>query len=62
MKGFLGGGGGGGAIVWDIPYLVILPGKHLNSHDCKNEPKYEADQEDVEYAGNCLYQGVHNDL
>ena len=43
-------------------YLVVFSGKHLNSHDGKDEPQDEADQQHVENAGYGLDEGVHHHL
>ncbi len=43
-------------------YLVIFSGKHLDTHDGEDKPEDEADEKDVEDAGDGLHQGVDNNL
>lgn len=43
-------------------YLVIFTGEHLNSHDSKDEPKNETDQQHVENARNGLDERVNHHL
>ena len=43
-------------------YLIVFSSKHLHAHDGKNEPEYQANQQNVEDAGNGLHQGIDNNL
>ena len=45
-----------------VQTLVELPSEELNSHDGEDEPKHQADQQDVDDRGDGVHQGVYYDL
>jgi len=45
-----------------LAYLVVLSGEHLHAHDGEDEPKDEANEQDVEDTGDGLNERVDDDL
>ena len=43
-------------------HLEVFPSKELDTHDGEDEPEDEADQQDVEDAGDGLDESIHDDL
>ena len=43
-------------------HLEVFPSKELDAHDGEDEPEDEADQQDVEDAGDGLDESIHYDL
>jgi len=42
--------------------LVEFPFKELDSHDCKDQPEEETDQEDIDDGRNGVQKSIHNNL
>ncbi len=45
-----------------VEAVVELSSKKVDSHDAEDEPKDQADQENVEDGWNCPHQSVHHHL
>ena len=52
----------GQALTILILAFVKFPTKELHTHDGKNEPKHQADKQDIDNGGNGVHQGIDYDL